>query len=507
MKHIFPVSRVLGRRFRSFVAAPKIGVSDLNRSTIEAKYAVRGKIPIRADQLRQELANNEKLPFDNIVSANIGNPQQLDQAPLSWYRQTLSLLQYPSLIDKLELLDTDLREKLYPADVVSRASKLLASIGSVGAYSSSQGDPVVRESVANFITQRDGHAAHANDIFLTSGASASVSYLIQLLSRSEKSGFLIPIPQYPLYTASIALNNATPIGYFLDEANDWSTDPEQIRKLIADSKEDGIDVKSLVIINPGNPTGAVLSESDITELINISAEHGLVIIADEVYQENLFEGKFVSVKKVLAKLLQQDPEAYKNVQLASLHSTSKGVSGECGQRGGYMELVGFSQEVKDVIFKLASINLCSVVTGQALIELMINPPKPGSPSYALYHTEVSAIHKSLQERATRLHQAFCAMTDVECNKPQGAMYLFPRFNFNESTYPKLFESCASTKSTVDEFYCSELLENTGICCVPGSGFGQVPGTYHVRTTFLPPGTEWIDRWEKFHKKFVSEYKS
>ncbi len=58
----------------------------------------------------------------------------------------------------------------------------------------------------------------------------------------------------------------------------------------------------------------------------------------------------------------------------------------------------------------------------------------------------------------------------------------------------------------DEFYCQELLENTGICTVPGSGFGQVPGTYHLRTTFLAPGTEWIEKWEKFHKEFYDKYR-
>lgn len=507
MKHISSISCVLGRRFySSFSAAPKLGTSDLNRATIEAKYAVRGKIPIRADELRHEIGKNKNLGFEEIVSANIGNPQQLDQAPLSWYRQTLSLLQYPGLIGQLQKILEPERSRLFPADVIQRAAKLLHSLGSVGAYSLSQGDAVVRESVANFIAKRDGFPANASDIFLTGGASAAVLYLIQVLSRGKNLGFLIPIPQYPLYTASIALNNATPIGYFLDEANDWSTDPKQIRNLIADNEAKGIDVKSLVIINPGNPTGAILSESDISELINISAEHGLVVIADEVYQENVFQGKFVSVKKVLAKLLQQNPEAYKNVQLVSLHSTSKGVSGECGQRGGYMELVGFSKEVQDVIFKLASINLCPVVTGQALVELMINPPQKGMPSYELYEKEVSAIHKSLNERAIRLHEAFTKMTDVECNKPQGAMYLFPRLNFTESTYPKLYESSKAADMSVDEFYSSELLENTGICCVPGSGFGQVPGTHHVRTTFLPPGTEWITRWEKFHQKFVDQYK-
>lgn len=493
----------------TFVPAPPFTIKDLNESTLEAKYAVRGKIPIRADELRLEIDSNPShgLPYDRIISANIGNPQQLDQKPLSWYRQVLSLLQYPNIISKIEKLEPSVRDQLFPPDTIARARKLLKSTGSVGAYSHSQGDIGIRRSVANFIERRDGFPSDANDIFLTGGASAAVSYLIQVLSSDEKAGFLIPIPQYPLYTASIALNNAVPIGYFLNEEKEWATDPDQIRDLIAENKEKGIAIKALVVINPGNPTGAILKESDIAELINIAAEHGMVIIADEVYQENVFHGEFVSVKKVLAKLLQKDYSLYKNVQLASLHSTSKGVSGECGQRGGYMELVGFTREVRDIIFKLASINLCSVVSGQALVELMINPPKQGDPSYELYHHETLSIHKDLEKRALLLYQAFVKMTDVSCQKPQGAMYLFPRLNFSKEEYPSLYKKADEMNLTIDELYCTELLEKTGICCVPGNGFGQVPGTAHLRTTFLPPGTEWISSWAAFHEKFVKHFKN
>lgn len=123
---------------------------------------------------------------------------------------------------------------------------------------------------------------------MTSGASTAVSYLLQILSADENSGFLIPIPQYPLYTATIALNNAVPIGYYLDEQNHWSTNPEEIRQLIEENKAKGIKIKALVVINPGNPTGAILSPQDIVELIDIAAEYGIVLIADEVYQENIF---------------------------------------------------------------------------------------------------------------------------------------------------------------------------------------------------------------------------
>lgn len=496
---------LMARRWRSFVPAKPLTLADLNASTLEAKYAVRGKIPIRADEIKLHIDANPSShgrPYDEIIAANIGNPQQLDQQPLTWYRQVLALLQYPHILDKAE---TATIHNLFPEDVVDRARTLLKSIGSLGAYSHSQGSAVIRKSVAHFIEKRDGYPASPDNVYLTGGASAAVQYLLQVLASGPDAGFLIPIPQYPLYTATIALNNSVPIGYYLDEEHNWSTDPAQIRDLIAENEAKGITIKALVVINPGNPTGAILKEDDIEEIVKIAAEHGMVLIADEVYQENVFEGQFVSVKKVLSKLVEESPDLYKNVQLASLHSTSKGVSGECGQRGGYMELVGFLPEVRDIIFKLCSINLCSVVSGQALVELMINPPTKGMPSYELHHQETTTILNDLRVRADSLYEAFTNMEDVTCNKPEGAMYLFPKLNFSEEKYPSLYEAAAAENSPLDEVYCTELLEETGICCVPGSGFGQVPGTYHLRTTFLPPGTEWISRWGDFHKKFVKKY--
>lgn len=498
-------SNSIGYRFKStFTPAEPLNVHDLNELTVKAQYAVRGKIPIIADglsELIRKSPTSHGLPFNKIVNANIGNPQQLDQKPLTWYRQVLSILQYP------ELLSEELGAK-FPADVKQRAKVILDNVGSIGAYSLSQGAAYFRQSIAEFITKRDGgeFSSNANDIFLTSGASAAVSYLLQILSQDQNSGFLIPIPQYPLYTATIALNNAQPIGYYLDESKGWATNPQEIRQLIEESTAKGIKVKALVVINPGNPTGAILSREDIVELISIAAEHGIVLIADEVYQENVFSGEFYSFKRVLSELKEKHHNLYKNVQLASLHSTSKGVSGECGQRGGYMELVGFKSDVKDIIFKLASINLCSVVSGQAMVELMVNPPKKGDESYDLYVEETSTIFDNLKTRAKALYEAFSNMEDVSVDKPQGAMYLFPSLNFDPKVYHKLFSRAKNSNLEIDDLYCIELLENTGICCVPGNGFGQKPGTYHLRTTFLPPGEEWIERWGKFHKEFVKKYK-
>ncbi|GME84469.1 unnamed protein product [Ambrosiozyma monospora] len=192
---------------------------------------------------------------------------------------------------------------------------------------------------------------------------------------------------------------------------------------------------------------------------------------------------------------------YANVQLASLHSTSKGISGECGQRGGYMELVNFDPSVRAQIMKLASISLCPPVTGQALVELMVNPPKKGDPSYELYEKERTFIFNSLKERSRLLYAAFNEMEGVSCQEPEGAMYCFPNIELSQ----KVYEAAEKVGMEPDEFYCSELLDNTGICAVPGSGFGQVDGTWHVRTTFLAPGTEWIGAWRDFHAKFVAKY--
>ncbi|ODV96066.1 hypothetical protein PACTADRAFT_49484 [Pachysolen tannophilus NRRL Y-2460] len=482
----------------NFTPAGKLKAVQLNKHALNAKYAVRGSIPTKAEELRAKLKSpaGKELPFKQIINANIGNPQQLDQKPLTFYRQVLSILQYPELIEKKEL------GKLFPKDVVERAKILVENTGSVGAYSHSQGVPYIRKSIAEFISKRDGYKAHADDIFLTTGASTAVSYLLSLLSNGKSTGFMIPIPQYPLYTATLAIQNAPVIPYYLNEQENWSVNPKELGKLCKENEKAGIDIRALVVITPGNPTGSVLKQEVIEEILEVAAEYGLVVIADEVYQENIFKGEFVSFKKTLRSLQERFPGKFDNVQLASLHSTSKGVSGECGQRGGYMEIIGFEEEVRQQILKLASISLCPVVTGQALVQLMVNPPQPGSESYELDQKERSAIHNSLKDKATELYKAFNEMEGVECQLPEGSMYCFPKISIPQ----KAIKIAQELGIEADEFYCHELLMSTGICAVPGSGFGQVPGTYHVRTTFLAPGNQWIYDWQKFHNKFMEKYR-
>lgn len=488
------------RRALSTSAPRRLRLDTVNPYVREAKYAVRGELAVKAEEYRVRLAQgDESLPFDNVIFANIGNPQQLDQKPITFFRQVLSLLENPLLLENPEALKNSFG---YKQDVIDRAKALLRHVQSVGAYSHSQGVPAIRTSVAGFIEERDGFSANPEDIYLCAGASSGVSTLLNVICDGPRAGILVPIPQYPLYTATLSLLNSQCVPYYLEEHRAWGTDVTAIRDSLLKAKTAGIDVRAIVVINPGNPTGASLSANDIKSVLDIAAEEGLVVLADEVYQTNVFVGEFTSFKKQLRQLQDEFPGKYENVELASLHSISKGMVGECGHRGGYFELVGFDPLVVEQIYKFVSIMLCPSVIGQCLVEMMVNPPKPGDPSYGLYVKEYNDIQDGLHKRALALYDAFKKMEGVECQVPQGAMYLFPTITLP----PNAIEAAAAAGRAPDEFYCLRLLDATGVCLVPGSGFGQKANTLHFRTTFLAPGTDWVDRIVKFHAEFMNQYR-
>ena len=413
-----------------------LNINNINPHVKEAKYAVRGELAIKSEEYRAQLRKlkdepptppaDNKLPFDTVISANIGNPQQLDQKPITFFRQVLSLLEYPNLLDHDDVL---LQHLDYKQDAVDRARFLIREIGSVGAYSQSTGVPAIRKSVAKYIERRDGFPADSNNIYLSAGASSGVNTLMHILAGSPKTGVLVPIPQYPLYTATLSVLDCRCCPYYLDEEAGWGTDMETIKKAYEDGVKDGTDIRAIVIINPGNPTGGSLPKKDIESIIKFAADHQLVVMADEVYQTNVFIGEFVSFKKVLRELQRDNPGSngeegpYDHVELASLHSISKGMVGECGHRGGYFELVGFDEKVQEQIYKFISIMLCPPVIGQCCVEMMVNPPKEGEPSYELYRKEYDGIEAGLRKRATALYEAFKEMEGVEIGEPQVNIHL------------------------------------------------------------------------------------
>jgi len=169
-----------------------------------------------------------------------------------------------------------------------------------------------------------------------------------------------------------------------------------------------------------------------------------------------------------------------NVQLVSFHSTSKGVIGECGKRGGYFELSNVDSEVKKEIYKILSINLCPNIVGQITLDLIVAPPVPGDPSYPQYESEKKEIFNSLKTRASLIASRLNSLPGINCQPPEGALYAFPNI-----TLPKEAISFAKSKNLEpDLYYCLRLLDETGLCAVPGSGFGQKEGEYHFRTTIL-----------------------
>ncbi|KAL9077273.1 MAG: hypothetical protein Q9157_003438 [Trypethelium eluteriae] len=452
-----------------------LNIDNINPHVRSAQYAVRGELAIRSEEYRVKLQKtqpptppDESLPFDSVISANIGNPQQLDQKPITFFRQVASLVEYPPLLEKEDVLINHLG---YKPDVIERA-------------------------------QRDGYPADFNNVYLSAGASSGVNTLMHIICASPETGVLVPIPQYPLYTATLSVLNARCVPYYLEENKHWGTDLASIRTAYEKAKSEGTEVRAIVVINPGNPTGASLSEADMRSLVDFAAQEKLVLLADEVYQTNVFVGAFHSFKKVLRDMQKANPGKYDNLELASLHSISKGMVGECGHRGGYFELVGFDKQVQEQIYKFISIQLCPPVVGQCMVDCMVNPPKPGEPSHELYKQEYDGIFNGLEKRATALYDAFKQMEGVHCENPQGAMYLFPTI-----TLPKrAVEQAHKEGRSPDEFYCLRMLDATGVCVVPGSGFGQKEGTLHFRTTFLAPGTDWVSRITEFHKKFMNEFR-
>ncbi|CAF0919924.1 unnamed protein product [Adineta ricciae] len=313
---------------------------------------------------------------------------------------------------------------------------------------------------------------------------------------------MIPVPQYPLYSATLSEYGAYQIEYYLDEENNWALNIDELERALNESKDRCVP-RGIVIINPGNPTGQVLSRENIENIIRFAEKHSLFILADEVYQENIYlpDSKFHSFKKVLMDL----GSPYNHMEMASFHSASKGWHGECGSRGAYYELINIDKDVRMQVNKLISACLCSSSWGQAVMGAIINPPKEGEQSYELYKKERTDVLNRLKEKANLVSELFNSIEGFQCNTVMGAMYAFPRVDLPQ----RAIEHAKSKKMAPDAFYCFELLEKTGICVVPGSGFKQRPGTHHLRTTILPPINQMkdmVERFRAFHTAFLNEWK-
>lgn len=487
-------------------------ITTLDQNLVKMKYAVRGAVVAKSAEMQQRLDAGEELPFKEIIPCNIGNPHAVRQKPITFYRQVAACCACPALCegpeDALALVCAGPRmSDVMPEDVKKRAREYLTAMGGngIGAYTGSTGLKLVRQQIASFIERRDGFPADPEAIELHAGASAGVKRVIQALVSSPTDVIMIPRPQYPLYSAALTMFGGLAQYYECEEELDWSVTRKELDRSFSVASKDGNQVKAIAIINPGNPTGNVLSLEDVKMFITFARDKSLPILADEVYQINIYDDnrQFHSFKKIV-RMLQKEDSSYNSVQLMSFHSTSKGIIGECGFRGGYTEFVGMSERVMGLFSKVASTSLSSNTLGQVMCGLMVTPPKEGEPSYTTFQKETEAIFGGLKERAAMLTEGLNAIPGISTRQIQGAMYAFARVELPQ----RALEHAESEGMEGDQFWCMELVEKTGIVCVPGSGFGQKEGTSHFRITILPPTPmlkDMLRRLGEFQEKFTKEW--
>ncbi|XP_047110892.1 alanine aminotransferase 2-like isoform X4 [Schistocerca piceifrons] len=430
-----------------------VTLETLNPCIKEMQYAVRGPLANRASEIEKELEKGVKKPFTEVIKANIGDCHAMGQVPITFIRQVLALVSYPMLLD----------DPMFPNDVKHQAKEILASCpgGSVGSYSETAGNEVIRRHVAEFIEKRDGAPSSWEDIVLTSGATVGIKVVLKLLIgeiNGKKPGVMIPIPQYPIYSATLSEFNMVQIPYYLDEERCWGLDVTELQHAIGEAKK--------------------------------------------VYQDNVYaeETKFYSFKKVMMEM----GPPYSEMEMASFMSASKGYMGECGLRGGYCEVINLDPDVKEMCLKGFSVLSGATLPGQVAIDCIVKPPQPGAPSYKQYAVEKEAILNSLSVRAKIVVETFNSLKGMSCNKVQGAMYAFPQLHLP----PNAIKTAKQNNLPPDTFYTLGLLEATGISVVPGSGFGQKPGTYHFRTTILPQQDKLksiMKKFKAYHEEFMQKY--
>ena len=256
----------------------------------------------------------------------------------------------------------------------------------------------------------------------------------------------------------------------------------------------------MVVINPNNPTGSVLTLESMQEVIKFAHKYGIVIVADEVYQHNTYGShQFISFKKAICSI----EAPYNHVSLISFNSISKGYTGECGVRGGYMEFHNFDKAVMEQIHKIR--DACSVnAAGSIAMGVICNPPTLENCSKEVvdkYNKERDEILNRLAQKAKMTVEKLNKCKNIQCADIGGAMYAFPRILLPQSVID-LAKAC---KQEPCEYFCREMLEATGIITVPGSGFGQDPDSYHFRMSLLLWDPKEFEKMLDIMCNFINKY--
>ena len=316
-------------------------------------------------------------------------------------------------------------------------------------YSDSKGIFAARKAVMHE-TQKQGIAGVTlEDIYLGNGASELIAMATNAL-LDDGDELLLPTPDYPLWTACTSLSGGKPVHYMCDEANGWMPDIADIERKITPR------TKGIVVINPNNPTGALYSDSLLRAIVALARKHGLVILADEVYDKVLYDG----VKHTPLATLSDD------VLTLTFNSLSKSYR-SCGYRAGWVFVTGDKKAAADYIEglnMLTNMRLCANVPGQYAIQTALG----GYQSI----NELVQEGGRLRRQRDLAYDLITAIPGVTCVKPSAALYMFPRLD--PQVYP----------IADDRQFFLELLQETRVMLVQGTGFNW-PDPDHFRIVFLP----------------------
>ncbi|MEM3765406.1 MAG: aminotransferase class I/II-fold pyridoxal phosphate-dependent enzyme [Candidatus Bathyarchaeia archaeon] len=316
------------------------------------------------------------------------------------------------------------------------------------AYSPSEGLPELKEAISEKEKRLNNVDISADDVIVTSGISEGIQMIMAALVDVGDE-VLLPGPAYPPYISYTKFFGGKPITYETVEERGWQPNVEDLRRKISSR------TRAIVIINPNNPCGALYDEKTLKQILDSAAEHGVPVISDEIYDQLVFEKKFVSTASLA-----------KDVPVIGMNGFSKAYL-MTGWRLGYMYFYSLRDEIKE---------LKECVEKEARIRICANTPVQKAGVAALKGPQDHIREMVLKLRARRDY-AWKRLNEIEgisCTKPEAAFYVFPKIHG------------VGQKWKTDLEFVLKLLKETGVLFVHGSGFCPVYGAGHVRGVFLPP---------------------
>ena len=345
---------------------------------------------------------------------------------------------------------------------------VLRNLPSAQGYCDSKGLYSARKAIVQYYQSKDIRSVTVNDVYIGNGVSELITMAMQAL-LNDGDEVLIPMPDYPLWTAAATLAGGKAVHYLCDEQADWFPDVEDIKSKVTSR------TKAIVVINPNNPTGAVYSKELLLEIAEVARQNNLIIFADEIYDKILYDG---AVHHHIAALAP-------DLLTVTFNGLSKAYR-VAGFRQGWMILNGPKKHAKGYIEgldMLASMRLCANVPMQHAIQTALG-------GYQSINEFILPGGRLLEQR-NKAYELLNPIPGISCTKPMGALYMFPKIDI------KKFNMYDDEKMVFD------LLAQEKVLLVHGRGFNW-HSPDHFRILTLPYVHQIEEALGKF-ARFLSHY--